>query len=126
MQDFRDKNYSLKETQTTPSIATDRAEYPEGMYKIIKSFWGVEQVEAGSEDWKNACKEHVINAEFKMPLNLIVHRSQPKQRIGAFLKFRNFIPATSICLFVEKGEVEWHKIGRESENNSWGCQYGHL
>lgn len=51
MQDFRDKNYSLKETQTTPSIAIDRAEYPEGMYKVIKSFWQ-EQVEAGSDDCK--------------------------------------------------------------------------
>lgn len=80
MQNFRDKNCSLKEIQTTPSIATDRAEYPEGMYKMIKSFWG-EQVEAGSEDCKIACKEPVINVDFKMPLNLIVHTSQLKQRI---------------------------------------------
>lgn len=109
MQDFCDKTYSLKETQTTPSIATDRAEYPEGVYKAIKSFWR-EQVEPGSEDCKIACKEHVINVDFKMPLNLIVHRSQLKQRIGAYLKFKDFISATSICLFVQQGEVAWHKI----------------
>lgn len=112
MQDFCDKNYSLKETQTTPSTATDRAEYPEGMYKAVKSFWG-EQVGAESEDCKIACKEHVINVDFKMPLNLIVHRSWLKQRVGTFLKFKNFISATSICLFVQKGEVGWHKIAHK-------------
>lgn len=69
--------------------------------------------QAESEDCKIACKEHVINVDFKMPLNLIVHRSWLKQRVGTFLKFKNFISATSICLFVQKGEVGWHKIAHK-------------
>lgn len=55
----------------------------------------------------------MINVDFKMPLNVIVHRSMLKQRSGAFLKFKYFISSTSICLFAQKGEVEWHNIAHK-------------
>jgi len=70
MQEFLDKKHSLKGTQTTPSTATDTAEYPEGMYKAVKDFLGGQKI---------ACKKHVINVYFKMPLNLIVHGSRLKR-----------------------------------------------
>lgn len=71
MQHLPDKNHSLKGTQRTPSIAIDTAEYPEGIYKAIKRFSGGGQ--------KIACKKHVINVDFKRPLNLILYGSQLKQ-----------------------------------------------
>lgn len=39
MQDIPDKNHSLKETQTTPSIVTGTVEYPGEIYKAVKSFF---------------------------------------------------------------------------------------
>lgn len=66
MQDFPDKNHSLKATQRIPSVVTDTAEYPEGMHKAVKSFsegWGLRRLPV----------RMVINVDFKMSLNLFVH-----------------------------------------------------
>lgn len=56
----------MEETHTSPSIATDTAEYAEAMYKAVKGFFG------RSEDGR---KKQVTNVDFKMPLNVIVHGS---------------------------------------------------
>lgn len=40
MQDFTDKNCSLRGTWTNASVESDKVEYPQGTYKTVKSFSG--------------------------------------------------------------------------------------
>lgn len=93
MQDFTDKNCSLRGTWTNASVESDKVEYPQGTYKTVKSFSGK------SED--RSVRKYRINVNFEMPKFHRAWKSAETVNLSSF-EISYFVSATDIYFSIQK------------------------